>query len=74
MASLLIKKDQTLVVRARLKGIPSKATNMFAELRTEKARNASNRHTTKITLRDNRNVNTNAGICEAFRDYFQDPF
>ena len=38
LASLLIKKDQALVVRARLKRMFSEATNMAAELRAEEIR------------------------------------
>ncbi|CAE1168980.1 unnamed protein product [Acanthosepion pharaonis] len=47
---------------------------MAAELRAEKNRNASRRHIACVTLPDKRTVTTNAGICEVFRDYFQDLF
>lgn len=74
MASLLIKKDQALVVRARLKRMSSEASNMAAELRSEEARNASQRHIACVTLPDRRTVTTNEGICEAFRDILSGAF
>ncbi|CAE1178594.1 unnamed protein product [Acanthosepion pharaonis] len=74
LASLLIKKDQALVVRARLKRMSSEATNMAAELRAEENRNADKRHIACVTLPDKRTVTTSAGICEAFRLFFQDLF
>ncbi|CAE1328542.1 unnamed protein product [Acanthosepion pharaonis] len=52
----------------------SEATNMAAELRVEENRNASRRHIAGVTLPDKRTVTANAGICEVFRDYFQDLF
>lgn len=69
LASLLIKKDQVLVVRARFKRMSSKTTNMGAELRAEEPQNVSN--ISSITLG---NLTTNSGICEDFREYFQDLF
>ena len=74
LASLLIKKDQALVVRARLNRMSPEATNMAAELRLEELRSASNRHIASVTSPDGRQVTTDKGICEEFRSYFQDLF
>lgn len=43
LASSLIKKDQALVVSARLKKMSAEATNMATELRQEELRTASDR-------------------------------
>ena len=74
LASLLIKEDQGLVVRARLKKMSPEATNMATELCAEEKRRASDRHIASITSLDGRHLTTSGGICEEFRSYFQDLF
>lgn len=54
-----------MVIRARLKRIYDEATNVAAELRPEKLRNATNRHN-KMTII--------VGMSEAFHDYYQELF
>lgn len=70
LCSLLIKKDEALVVRDKLKRISSEATNMAVELRTDEVINAANRQIACVTLPDKQSVTTNTGICEAFLNYF----
>ena len=74
IASLLIKRDQGLVVRNRLKRMSPEATNMAAEMRAEESRGASARHISSITSLDGRHLTTNGGICEEFRSNFQELF
>lgn len=68
LASSFFKKD--LVVRARLRRMFSKATNMTAELRGREIRNESDWHVASVTLPDKRTVTISAGIFEEFWNYF----
>lgn len=71
---MLIKKYQTLVVRARLKRVSTEVTKVTAKLRTKELRSASDRHLPNVTLPGGRQVTTNEGIYEGFRSYFQELF
>lgn len=69
---MLIKKHQSLVVRATLKRIFPEATNMAAAFRAEEIKNTSNSHFACVILSHKRTVTTNADICEVFRDYIRE--
>lgn len=74
LASLLNKKDQAHVVRARLKIMSAEWTNMAAELYTEELRIATDQYITCLKLLDGRTLMTDKGICGEFCDYFQKLF
>lgn len=69
LAPLLIKKYQAMVVRARLKRIPSEATNMSAELCAEALRNVTNHNITSVTLPQTKEYVKLFGLI--FRSYLQ---
>lgn len=71
--SFLIKKEQDLVVREMLQGMSSEATNITAELSAE-VRNAIDILRASRVCSHVRTVITNAVICAASCNYFQDLF
>ena len=69
-ASLQVKENQALVIRARLKRMSCEATNMAQELRAEELRHAADRHIASVTSPDEQRRTTNQAICKEFRQYF----
>ena len=70
LASLQVKEYQALVVRARLKSMSCKATNMAQELRAEELRHAADWHIASDTSPDGQRRTTNEAICKEFWQYF----
>lgn len=69
LVSLFNKKDQALVVSTWLRQISIKATKIATECRAKGLWNTTVRHIANVISLD-----TNKGMCEEFRDYFQKLF
>ena len=70
LASLQVKEHQAWVVRARLKRMSCKATNMVHELWAEELRHAADQHIASVTSPDRQHQTTNEAVCKEFRQYF----
>ena len=67
LTSLQIKEHQTLVVRARLKRMSCKVTNIAQELRAEELRHVTDRDIASVTSPDGQRRTTNETICRGFQ-------
>lgn len=73
LVSLLIKKDEALEVRDRLKRMPSLVTTMPAELAITIQR-TTDRYIIRVTLPDGQQGISNVGIGDVCRSYYQELF